>query len=65
MPALTVNGKSHSLDVPPDMPLLWALRDVIGLTGTNLSSGGIIDTDHCQRCSATDIKAYIDDLKVP
>ena len=39
MPALTVNGKSHSLDVPPDMPLLWALRDVIGLTGTKFGCG--------------------------
>jgi isoquinoline 1-oxidoreductase alpha subunit len=39
MPALTVNGKSHSLDVPADMPLLWALRDVIGLTGTKFGCG--------------------------
>ena len=39
MPALTVNGKSHSLDVPSDMPLLWALRDVIGLTGTKFGCG--------------------------
>jgi isoquinoline 1-oxidoreductase alpha subunit len=39
MPALTVNGKAHSLDVPPDMPLLWALRDVIGLTGTKFGCG--------------------------
>lgn len=39
MPALTVNGKSHSLDVPGDMPLLWAIRDVIGLTGTKFGCG--------------------------
>lgn len=39
MPALIVNGKSHSLDVPSDMPLLWALRDVIGLTGTKFGCG--------------------------
>jgi isoquinoline 1-oxidoreductase subunit alpha len=39
MPALTVNGKSHSLDVPSDMPLLWAIRDVIGLTGTKFGCG--------------------------
>jgi isoquinoline 1-oxidoreductase subunit alpha len=31
---LTVNGKSYSVEVPGDMPLLWVLRDVIGLTGT-------------------------------
>lgn len=36
---LTVNGKSHELDVDPDMPLLWALRDHIGLTGTKYSCG--------------------------
>jgi isoquinoline 1-oxidoreductase alpha subunit len=36
---LTVNGKSHQVDVPPDMPLLWALRDVVGLTGTKFGCG--------------------------
>lgn len=32
---LMINGESHTVDVPPDMPLLWALRDVLNLTGTN------------------------------
>lgn len=36
---LTVNGQTHSLDVPDDMPLLWALRDVVGLTGTKFGCG--------------------------
>jgi isoquinoline 1-oxidoreductase alpha subunit len=36
---LTVNGKSHRVDVPADMPLLWVLRDVIGLTGTKFGCG--------------------------
>ncbi len=36
---LTVNGQSHSLDVEPDTPLLWALRDTIGLTGTKFGCG--------------------------
>ncbi|MDH3710322.1 MAG: (2Fe-2S)-binding protein [Cyclobacteriaceae bacterium] len=37
---LKINGKSHSLeDVPQDMPLLWALRDLIGLTGTKYGCG--------------------------
>lgn len=36
---LTVNGQSHELDVDPDMPLLWAIRDHIGLTGTKYSCG--------------------------
>jgi len=36
---LTVNGKTHQVDVSDDMPLLWALRDVIGLTGTKFGCG--------------------------
>jgi aerobic-type carbon monoxide dehydrogenase small subunit (CoxS/CutS family) len=36
---LTVNGRDHALDVPPDMPVLWAIRDLIGLTGTKYGCG--------------------------
>jgi len=36
---LTVNGKTRQVDVPADMPLLWVLRDVIGLTGTKFGCG--------------------------
>lgn len=36
---ITVNGRNHTVDVPPDMPLLWVLRDVIGLTGTKYGCG--------------------------
>ena len=36
---LRVNGESRSVDVPADMPLLWVLRDVIGLTGTKFGCG--------------------------
>ena len=32
MPTLLINGKEQQLDVPDDMPLLWVLRDVVGLT---------------------------------
>ena len=39
MLSLSVNGESHAVDVPPDMPLLWVLRDVIGLTGTKFGCG--------------------------
>jgi isoquinoline 1-oxidoreductase alpha subunit len=39
MPSLLINGKNLSLDVPDDMPLLWALRDVAGLTGTKFGCG--------------------------
>lgn len=36
---LTINGKTHKLDADPDMPLLWALRDLAGLTGTKYGCG--------------------------
>lgn len=39
MITLTVNGKAHSLDVPDDMPLLWALRDELNLPGTKFGCG--------------------------
>jgi isoquinoline 1-oxidoreductase alpha subunit len=34
-----VNGKARTIDVPEDMPLLWVLRDVLGLTGTKFGCG--------------------------
>lgn len=37
--ALNVNGKAYSVDVDEDIPLLWVLRDVIGLTGTKFGCG--------------------------
>lgn len=36
---LSINGQDYTIDVPPDMPLLWALRDVLNLTGTKYSCG--------------------------
>ena len=36
---LTLNGKPHNLDVEPDTPLLWAIRDSAGLTGTKYGCG--------------------------
>jgi isoquinoline 1-oxidoreductase alpha subunit len=36
---LTVNGKTRQIDAPPDMPLLWAIREQIGLTGTKFGCG--------------------------
>ena len=35
----TLNGKSQSLDVDPQMPLLWVIRDIVGLTGTKYGCG--------------------------
>jgi len=39
MISITVNGKLHRLDVEPEMPLLWVLRDELGLTGTKFGCG--------------------------
>jgi len=39
MVTLNVNGTPHDVDVPPDMPVLWVLRDVVGLTGTKFGCG--------------------------
>ena len=39
MISLTVNQQTHQVDVSPDMPLLWVIRDVIGLTGTKYGCG--------------------------
>src|SRR5712672_2852763 len=37
--SITVNGKVHSVDVDDDTPLLWVLRDTLGLTGTKFGCG--------------------------
>ena len=39
MAQLTVNGQVHQVDAPPDMPLLWVLRDLLKLTGTKFGCG--------------------------
>ena len=39
MVTINVNGRDHALDVEEDMPLLWAIRDMIGLTGTKFGCG--------------------------
>ncbi len=36
---LLINNKKHNIDVDPKMPLLWAIRDVVGLTGTKYGCG--------------------------
>jgi aerobic-type carbon monoxide dehydrogenase small subunit (CoxS/CutS family) len=44
---LTVNGKAHSVDVSPDTPLLWVLRDNLKLTGTKYGCG----IGQCRACT--------------
>jgi isoquinoline 1-oxidoreductase subunit alpha len=39
MMTLRINGQDRQLDVPDDMPLLWVLRDIVGLTGTKFGCG--------------------------
>jgi isoquinoline 1-oxidoreductase alpha subunit len=39
MVSLRINGETKTIDAPPDMPLLWVLRDVLGLTGTKFGCG--------------------------
>ncbi len=39
MVSLRINGESRDIDAPPDMPLLWVLRDILGLTGTKFGCG--------------------------
>jgi isoquinoline 1-oxidoreductase alpha subunit len=44
---LTVNGTSHAVDAPPDTPLLWVLREWLGMTGTKYGCG----IAQCGACS--------------
>ncbi|PSJ21060.1 (2Fe-2S)-binding protein [Halomonas sp. ND22Bw] len=39
MTTLTINGQTHEVDAPADMPLLWAIRDLVGFTGTKYGCG--------------------------
>jgi len=39
MTTLTINGKTHQIDLPADTPLLWVLRDTLGMTGTKFGCG--------------------------
>jgi isoquinoline 1-oxidoreductase alpha subunit len=52
---LTVNGVGHSVDVAPETPLLWVIRDQLGLTGTKFSCG----ISQCGACTL-----HIDDRPV-
>jgi len=44
---LSINGKTETVDAPDDMPLLWVLRDLLGLTGTKFSCG----MGQCRACT--------------
>lgn len=71
MITLRINGKKHKVDISPDMPLLWVIRDIIGLTGTKYGCGKgvcgsckvLLDNSPVQSCvlpvSAADGKEII------
>jgi len=47
MVTLNINGQSHTVDAPPDMPLLWVLRDLLGMNGTKFGCGAAL----CGACT--------------
>ena len=47
MLSLTINGETHAVDADPDMPLLWVIRDLVGLTGTKFGCGAAM----CGACT--------------
>ena len=61
MVGLTINGSAHNVDVEPDTPLLWAIREQVGLTGTKYGCGIAqcgactvhIDGEAVRSCSVT------------
>jgi isoquinoline 1-oxidoreductase alpha subunit len=55
MKTLVINGQPHEVNVPDDMPLLWVLRDVLGMTGTKFGCG----IAQCGACTV-----HLDDMAV-
>src|SRR2546430_1083141 len=65
--SLVVNGKPAPVDVPPNMPLLWVLRDVLGLRGTKYGCGigqcgacTVLLQDRAVRSCQTPVSAAVD-----
>src|ERR1700680_2264790 len=72
MATLQINGKTQTFDASPDRPLLWALRDILGLTGTKFGCGiaqcgcGPHLFDRESRCPRkTDVASLIRDCGTP
>lgn len=64
MISLNINGKQHKVDVAPDTPLLWVIRDHIGLTGTKFGCGKalcgactVLIDDKAERSCQTSVKS--------
>ena len=61
MNEITINGKHHVLDAEPDTPLLWVIRDLVGLTGTKYGCGiGL-----CGSCSVQMDGALVRSCSIP
>lgn len=58
---LTINGKSHSVDADDDMPLLWVLRDLLGMTGTKYGCGAGI----CGACTVMEGHSSVRSCQIP
>jgi isoquinoline 1-oxidoreductase alpha subunit len=61
MYSVTVNGQKHSIDAPPDMPLLWVLRDLLGMTGTKFGCGAGV----CGACAVQRAGGAVRSCQVP
>lgn len=61
MQTLSINGKSYQVDAPDDMPLLWAIRDLAGLTGTKFGCG----VAQCGACSVLVDGALVKSCSTP
>jgi len=59
MAQLNVNGQIREIDVPDDMPLLWALRDVLGMTGTKYGCGMALCGSCTVHMDGTPIRACV------
>lgn len=58
---LSINGKSYTIDVQDNMPILWAIRDIVGLTGTKFGCG----VGQCGACSVLIDGVLIKSCSVP
>ena len=64
MIALNVNGREHTVDADPSTPILWALRDTLGMTGTKFGCGAALcgactvhlDGQAIRSCSHADLR---------
>jgi isoquinoline 1-oxidoreductase alpha subunit len=61
---LSVNGQSHTLEVDPSTPLLWVLRDNLGMTGTKYGCG-IAQCGYCQSGMLMAAAALLKQVKKP